>query len=215
MSVHHPRPRASNRWLTTLIITGVVVGSLLAPATAFARNVFFNGIKLDSSVAMKPQTFSGCEVRIDDNGDIHITAKGYKVIPTETKPQAAPPARDPNAPRQYWLITKQTQRGVAQYDVDVFVNDQFVTKVRAMDEPLVLDISRFVNRGENKVRMVAVKNLGERRVSQSPTDSLEVLVGEGIAGGGTVTVDKVHVTFKRTASETTNIREDFSFKADN
>jgi hypothetical protein len=182
--------------------------ALLLASPAFARDVFLNGVKLDSSVKMKAQTFSGCDVRIEENGDIYITAKGYKVVPVEAGP---PPAQ--SQAKQFWLISKQTQRGIAQYDVDVFMNDQFVKKVRSNEDPVVLDITRFVARGENRVRMVATKNLGERRVSHSPTDVLEVLVGEGLLGGSTVTVNKVLVSFKRNANETTNIREDFSFTA--
>jgi hypothetical protein len=193
----------------------VAVTAVLLPSRADARNVYLNGVKLDSNVSLKPQTFSGCDVRIDEKGDIHITAKGYKVTAQEGRAQVAQPApAAPSAgPRGFWLVTKQTERGAVQYDVDIFINDAFVKKVRSIDEPTVLDVSRFVRSGQNRVRMVAIKNTGERRASSSPTDTLEIFLGEGTVGGGTVTVDKVHATFTRNASETNNFREDFTFAA--
>ena len=191
------------------ILTLAVLVSLAARAEA--RNVFLNGVRLDANVAMKPQTFTGCDVRIDDKGDVYITARGYKVVAPETKAAApvvngAPLAGD----RRYWLISKFNDRGAAGFDVDVFINDTFVKKVRATDDPLVLDISRHIQQGDNKVTMVATKNTVDAKTSRSPTDTLEVILGEGVAGGGTVTIDKVHAAFKRNASETGNLREDFT-----
>jgi hypothetical protein len=99
--------------------------------------------------------------------------------------------------------------------VDVFINDQLVTKVRSSEDPVVLDVTRFVNAGGNRVRMVATKRLESGRVSHSPTDSLEVQLGEGTQNGRTVTVNRVLATFRRDASETTSIREDFTFSVGN
>lgn len=220
--------------LAALFVAASLITILGDAAPALARNVYLNGVKLDASVQMKAQTFTGCDVRIDDAGDVYITAKNVQIVPTDIRPAAPPPPAPPPPPpraapspppppppaqtrvstsgdKPVWLISRQTQRGVSQYDVDVFINDQFVTKVRSDDDPVVLDISRWISRGTNRVRMIAVKNMGDRRVSSSPTDTLEVLMGEGVLGGSTVRVDKVLVSFKRNANETSNIREDFSF----
>src|SRR5687768_3684535 len=51
-----PKENAMRAHRVAIVAIAVLV---LAPATALARNVFLNGIKLDSNVAMKPQTFSG------------------------------------------------------------------------------------------------------------------------------------------------------------
>jgi hypothetical protein len=158
-----------------------------------------------------------CDVRFDERGDIYITAKGYKVVVNGTPGPGTPvdsrPAPQPSAQRGYWLISKQTVRGAVQYDVDVYVNDVLVKKVKSIDDPTVIDISKYVTSGKNAVRMIAIKNIGDRRVSMSPADTMEIMVGEGVMSQGTVTVDKVHLTFKRTAAETQNLREDFDLKA--
>jgi hypothetical protein len=180
--------------------------------TAEARNVYLNGIKLDSSVAMKPQTFKDCEVRIDERGDIHITATGYKVVAPEGEKPAPPPggATGPaEGDRRFWLISKFNDRGAAGFDVEVYINNTFVKKIRAGDDPLVLDVSRFIQPGDNRISMLATKNPTAARGSRSPADTLEVVLGEGIASGGTVTIDKVHATFKRNGSESGTLREDY------
>src|SRR5688572_2767142 len=91
--------------LTLAVVFAFVIVSM--GGRAEARSVYLNGIKLDANVAMKPQTFSGCDVRIDEKGDVYITAKGYRVVAPETRPaaptvNAAPLAGD----RRYWLISK-------------------------------------------------------------------------------------------------------------
>jgi hypothetical protein len=199
------------------MILAIVLIFLAGGAVAEARSVYLNGVKLDASVTLQPQTFVGCDVRIDPSGDIHITAKGYKVAVPQAVPDTGSttvaPATTASGPRGFWLVTKQTQRGVVQYDVDVFINDAHVKKVRSVDDPAVLDVSRYVKPGDNRVRMIAVKNAGERRASMSPTETMEIFLGEGTVGGGTVTVDKVHVSFKRSAADVQNVRQDYGFKA--
>jgi hypothetical protein len=200
--------------LTLAVVFSFVGTTLLSPGQVEARSVFLNGVKLDANVAMKPQTFTGCDVRIDEKGDIYITAKGYRVVaPADSKPPAQVNAAPMTGDRHYWLISKFNDRGAAGFDVDVFINDTFVKKVRASDDPLVLDISRHIQQGDNKVTMVATKNTPDAKSSRSPTDTLEIILGEGIAGGGTVTIDKVHAAFRRNASESGNLREDFTVTA--
>lgn len=223
-----------------VFIAAIAVGIFGAAGVADARKIFLNGVKLEDHVAIAPQTFAGCDVRFDEAGDIHITAKGYKISsggttgtalptppptpapPPSPPPPAArapaappppPPAARPTGPRQTWLVSRETMKGATQYEVDVYINDAFVKKVRSTEDPVVLDVSKFVVNGENKVRMVAMKQIGERRVSQSAADTLEISIGQGSAGGGTVTIDKVLCTFRRNAGETQNLREDFSFRS--
>jgi hypothetical protein len=53
--------------------------------------------------------------------------------------------------------------------------------------------------------------MGDKRVSSSAADVLEIVVGEGTVGGGTVSIDKPVVTWKRTAQETKNFAEEHKF----
>lgn len=187
---------------------------LLMTGAAEARDVYLNGVKLDANVILKNQTFPACEVKFDENGNVYITAKGFKVQVTAAEPPketVAPPPADGKLSKRYWLVSKYNKKGQAQYDVDVFVNDQFVKKVRSIDDATVLEVTKFVKPGANKVRLVAVKNLGDKRLSSSVVDFLEIVVGEGAVGGGTVTIDKAVVSYKRTAAETGDFKDDFAF----
>jgi hypothetical protein len=199
-----------------MLSTVLVLGILGVAASAEARDVYLNGIKLDSNVVLKNQTFSACEVKFDEAGNVYITAKGFKIQLKEadgTQPAAdePPPAADGKLAKRYWLVSKQTKRGVTQYDLDIYVNDSLAKKVRSNDDATVLEVTKFVKAGANKVRVVAVKNLGDKRVSSSPTDTLEVVIGEGNVAGGTVTIDKPVVTYKRSASETENFADNYAF----
>jgi hypothetical protein len=217
-------------------IVGSALGMALVSFTsgpASAREVYFNGVKIDSSVVVKAQSFSGCDVRFDDRGDIYITAKGYNVVATPTSPPRAPAPPPPPSPpspppvsrtnmaenavnlakKGVWLISKLSQRGVVQYDVDVYVNESFVRKVKSVEDPVVVDITRWIRPGQNRVRMEAKKNVPDKRMSLSPTDTMEVIIGEGVLGGSTVNVDKVIVDFKRTAQETEPFTEEYSVAA--
>jgi hypothetical protein len=219
---------------SVLVVLALTATALAAPPPVATRDVYLNGVKLDASVVLRPQTFNGCEVRIDDRGDVYITAKGYSVIsqPAPSQPRSAsppppvpipPPAPIPPpqkkdlavdlAKNRVWLISKQTQRGAVQYDVDVLVNGALVRKVKSVEDPVVLDITRYIKSGVNTVRLSAQKNIPDRRVSMSPTDTLEVVIGEGTLGGSTVNIERVLVDFLRNAQETDPITEDFTVAA--
>jgi hypothetical protein len=185
----------------------------LAAAPASAREVFLNGIKLDTSVTIAPQTFPNCEVRVADNGDIYITAKGFKLEPRAKGD--APPVTAP-APTtlqgRYWLISKQPRKGMAQYEVDVFVNGKFVKKVRSADDPVILEVTKWVRPGENKVQLVAKKTITDKRLSSSPTDTLDIVLGEGSVNGGTISITRPVVQYKRTAHETQGFTDESGFE---
>jgi hypothetical protein len=186
-----------------------------ASTPAFARDVYLNGVKLGPDVLIKNQQFPACEVAIDEKGDVYITAKGFKIDVAPAKDDApkgkeAAPS-DGKLTKRYWLISKQVKRGQAQYDIDVFVNGKHVKKVRSADDPVVLEITKFVKPGDNTVQLVAKKDMGDKRLSSSPTDTIEVVLGEGTVGGGTVSITKPVVSYSRNAQETKNFTDELSF----
>ena len=189
----------------------------LASRTALPRDVYFNGVKLEPHVMVKNQTFPACEVRFDTEGNVHITAKGYKVglAPAGNETAAAPVEEGTPAPtkvtKRYWLVAPQPKRGLVQYDIDVFLNGAFVKRIKSGDDKAILEVTKYVRPGTNTVRLIATKNLGNKRVSASPQDVMEVVIGEGVVGGGTITIDRALVTYRRTAAETGNHSDNYSF----
>ncbi len=176
-------------------------------------------MKLDDNIILTNQTFAACEVKFDDKGDVYITAKGVKigVQPTagdakkDGKDDTVGPSADGKLVKRYWLVSAQAKPGLVQYDVDVYVNGKFVKKVRSADDRVVMEVTKWVQAGDNKARLVATKNMGDKRVSSSAADTLEIIIGEGTVGGGTVAIDKPVVSVKRNAQETKNITEEVSF----
>jgi hypothetical protein len=206
----------SSRLVAVLAVCAGLAG--LVPGVASARDVYFNGVKLEPHVTVKNQTFANCEVRFDLDGNVYITAKGYKVsvTPSGNEPSgaAAPSDQAPaKVTKRYWLVAPQPRRVVVQYDLEVYLNGTLVKRIRAGDDKAILEVTRYVRPGLNSVRVLAIKNLGNKRLSSSPQDVMELVVGEGVVGGGTVTIDRALVSYKRTAAETGNFADSYGFQS--
>jgi hypothetical protein len=203
----------------------VVVASMALARAADAREVWLNGVKLDPHVAVKSTRLSGCDVVIDEKGDVHIVAKGVRVevapVPptvaasgtrtTTAAPPPAPAGAEAKLTSRYWMSAPQRSRGRVDYDIDVFVNETHVTRLRSEDTRVLVEITRHVKRGENRVRLVARKRAGATRGSASAADVMEIVVGSGRVGQGTVTIDEPLVTYRRNAAETKEFQDEYRF----
>jgi hypothetical protein len=112
--------------------------------------------------------------------------------------------------KRYWLVSEEKDGSAAQYDVDVFINAKFIRKIRAGEPQVVLEITRYLHPGANKVLFAATKRAEGGRKSASPASFLKLVVGEGDSGGNTVTIDNPLIESKRTAAETENVNEEFT-----
>ena len=196
---------------------------------------FLNGVNIDG---LRAQSFEKCKtVKIDDRGDIYLDCPGYEVqaqapvaqAPVAAAALAAPAAIVPAAPtpsvaassvgappagpigKHYWLVSEENPG--AQYDLDIFVNSKWVRKVKAGEPQIVLEVTRYLSPGPNKVLFAATKHLEAGRKSTSAAAFLKITVGEGEAGGNTVMIDNPLVECKRTAAETDNVNEEFTLQA--
>jgi hypothetical protein len=184
-------------------------------------SVFLNGVNIDS---LRSQSFEKCKtVKIDERGDVHLDCPGYQV---ETQqPQAAPLVPSaPSAPpvvqaavssaitKHYWLVSEDANSALAQYDLDVFVNSKWIRKIKAGEPQIVLEISKYMTVGPNKILFAATKHVEAGRKSTSPASFVKIVVGEGEVGGSTVMIDNPLVECKRTAAETDNVNEEFTIQ---
>ena len=189
-------------------------------------STFLNGVNIDG---LRSQSFEKCKtVKLDDRGDVYLDCPGYEV--QAQAPPAAPASAPivPSAPtpavasstlgappatisKHYWLVSEENPG--AQYDLDVFVNSKWVRRVRAGDPQIVLEVTRYLTPGPNKVLFAATKHLELGRKSTSPKSFLKITVGEGESGGNTVMIDNPLVECKRTAAEIDNVNEEFSLQA--
>jgi hypothetical protein len=192
--------------------------------------LFLNGVNIDG---VRGQTFEKCRtVRIDERGDIHLDCPGYQVegaaapagakgAPTASgAAPASQPAAPPAAPatpgvitKRYFLVTEQNEQGAAQYDLDLFINSKWVRKFRAGEDQVVMELTKLLQPGTNKLIFAATKHLEAGRRSASPSTFIRVVVGEGESGGGNVMIDNPLLECKRTAAEIDNVNEEFTIQA--
>ncbi len=209
--------------------------TLLGAGTPSGPAITLNGVDI---AGVTGQRFDNATVVIDEKGAVHIEAKGYAVRTVEVT--APPPAHLPTATpaptliaaapatpavlsptatsttrataRRYFLVTQQSQPDGTQYDVSVFINSQWIREVRSSEENLVMEVTKFLHPGENRVMLEAKKRGGERHGS-SPDVTLRVIVGEGSALGSDVTIDDPIVDMRRNAAETQSFTEEYSLVA--
>ncbi len=159
----------------------------MMPTWLLAASVFLNGVNIDG---VRGQNFEKCRaVRIDDKGNL--------VVP-------------PSLAKHYFLVTEQSDGAAAQYDVDVYVNSKWVRKVRSGDEQIVLDITRFLSPGPNRLLFAATKRAPK---AGAATSFVRFIVGEGESSGAQVLIDNPLLECKRTAAETDNVNEEFTVQA--
>lgn len=191
----------------------VVAAALAGPALA-APGITLNGLPIDG---VTDQRIEHATVVIDDRGDVHIEAEGYVArtagggggAPTVKMASVAQPS---TLSRRYFLITDHAAPGTG-YDLAVFVNAQWIREVRASEPRMVMEITRYLRPGANRLVLAATKRSQEERASTSPDVALQVVVGEGSVAGDQVTIDTPLVQSRRTAAETGDRSEEYVLEA--
>jgi hypothetical protein len=191
-------------------------------------SVFLNGVNVDG---LRSQSFEKCKtVKIDERGDVWLDCPGYEVqsqpvvVPNAPTPQPTPapfaaaalvPAPPPAAviTKHYWMVSEEANGAQTQYDFDVFINSKWVRKIKAGEPQIVLEITKYLQPGQNKVLLAATKHMEGGRKTNSANSFVKITVGEGEAGGNTVMIDNPLIECKRTAAETDNINEEFTLVA--
>lgn len=192
------------------------------PASA-GPAITLNGVSIDGATG---QRFEGATVTIDDRGDVHIEAKGYAARPAgDPAPRSAPVAAlgaaaalaaATTAParlaRRYFLVAEHARPG-AEYDLAVFVNAQWVREVKAGEPQVVLEITRWLNPGPNRVMLAATRRPGTAAAPAAPGVALRAVVGEGTVGGDRVVIDRPLAELTRTAADAGDRTEEFVVEA--
>ena len=173
-----------------------------------AKSVFLNETNIDGVTA---QHFDNCVVDIDAQGNVHITARGYKV--EVQKPTPATPPPQTAATKRYWLVTENRSPGMDQYELEVLINNQTVKKIFSKDESIYVEITRYIHAGDNSVYIIAKKNIeGGQRRSTSPYHYTRVIIGEGTVNEKTIVIDKQLLDYRRTAAEIENFADPFTIE---
>ena len=193
-------------------------------AAVTGPSVTLNGVPIDGATS---QRFDNATVVIDEKGNIHIEVKGYAVrtddgtparpsTPAGPKPAVATAPATTAAPqppivtRRYFLATEHTPPGTG-YDLAIFINAQWIREVKANEPQVVMEITKYLRPGPNRLVLSATKR--PERPSTSKDVVLRVLVGEGNIGGDHVMLENTLVEMVRNAAETGDRTEEFSIDA--
>jgi len=179
---------------------------VLVAFSAHAGSVYLNNVKIDG---VTNQRFEKATVRIDEKGNVFIDAPGYKVQQVEGGPSEGPSTGA--LTKHYFLVTEQTVIGMTEYDIDLYVNGKWVRKLRSSEDQIVSEVTKHLVPGKNTILFVCKKTSGENRRSYSKEHVFRVMIGEGNMSGDHVMIDNPVVKFERTAADTGDLSQEFTF----
>ena len=199
-------------WLDLRIVLTCAIAALctlVGTASADERKVFLNGIDL-VDVDVRGHQFKGCEVRFDDQGNVHITVKGLKIGTTADRDQATKPT-DKRLGKKHFLVIKPVRKNGDKYRLSVYINGKLFKVVKGLPQMQVHDITRLVKSGDNTVRLVSARSVAGK-TKGAPSDDLEIVVGRGRLENGTVLIQVPHVEYRRQSSDVRQYDKKHRFK---
>ncbi len=179
---------------------------------ALAVEVYVNGVSVDG---LTNHTFEKVTVRLDEKGNVQIDAPGYSVKKVTLSGGSEKSAAKPEGAitQKYYLVTEQNPPGMTEYEVDLFLNGKFLRTLKSGDDQIVTEITKQLRPGQNLVIAQAKKRYANASNPKSLSRShvFRVIIGEGNTTSDQVTIEKQLVTFTRTAADTNDVTQEFSF----
>ncbi|HEX9242251.1 MAG TPA: hypothetical protein VF875_07380 [Anaeromyxobacter sp.] len=206
------------RPLTLAFAAAALLGA--SASAAAPPSVSLNGVNIDGVTS---QRFDHATVVIDAQGNVDIQVKGYEARSTEItvkqRPQTGagggaggPGAAAGKMSRRYFVAVENTPPGT-QYDLAIFVNAQWIREVKSAEPSAVIEITKYLRAGQNRVTLAATKRLAGQRLAYGREVTLKVVGGEGNVGGDHVMIDVPLFETTRTAAEMDDKTEEFVFDA--
>jgi len=188
---------------------------MVVSAPASAGSLYVNGVLADG---LRNTAFQNCDVRIDDEGNVHISAKGFVVQPSGAAkqpgtPGAPGPGQAGTLTRRYYLVGLAERPGESQWVIDVFINNKFVRKITDRERQTMLEVTKYLKVGRNTVHLQASRDLSYGRRSSSPRANVEVVIGEGSRASGALLVNNPIIRYRKTAAEMGTEVKDFPLVA--
>src|SRR5690606_13338504 len=207
--------RSMTLFRSTLILLSLALG-LSAPS--FAKgSVFLNGVNIDGT----PVEIERAKVRIDAEGNVHLTAPGYQVHRQDARAaegfQPQPFTRVISGPQRpqarYWLATEFSLGSRVSYDVDVIVNGELTVRIREEDGQVSEEHTGRLRSGRNTLRFVARKVGRTGRNEGSQTPFLRVHIGEGTEQADRIVLQRPEITFSVRADQREDQQREFTLEA--
>jgi hypothetical protein len=187
----------------------VIVAVMCVGLPVVAAEVYVNGVNVEG---LTNHTFEKVTVRLDEKGNVQIDAPGYSVKKVAL---AGEKVEKPDGviTQKYFLVTEQNPLGMTEYDIDLFLNGKYLRTVKSGEDQLVTDISRQLKPGKNQVVIQAKKRYANAMLPKSTSKAhvFRIIIGEGATNLDQVMIEKQLVTFTRTAADTNDITQEFTF----
>jgi hypothetical protein len=110
------------------------------------------------------------------------------------------------------MVTQLSPEGRSGYDVDVYINNIWIRKVQNAEGQVVMEITRLLNPGKNMVKLAAIKTRGAPS-APATRGQLSIILGEGVAGGNNVVIDRPIIEYRRQASEDDAFVNEYTLEA--
>lgn len=181
---------------------------------ALAGGVYVNGTYVEPR-SMAGVNLAGATVRFDDQGNVHISAPGYKIQVADgvqpastTRPPVISPPKSTSgvAYGRWWVVTED--QGSKGHLVDVYINGTLAATIRSGQGTQLVELSKWLKLGSNEVVLRSTStNPGggaltvfagaggtEKGHFDMPSPSIEYGLGAGKTGTHerkyTITVDR-------------------------
>ncbi|MDJ0761790.1 MAG: hypothetical protein QNJ97_02280 [Myxococcota bacterium] len=197
----------------------IMAFGLTLPTAAVARSVYLNGADIS---AVRNQTISNATVTIDKDGNVRISAPGYKVEHIDPSAGAAASTREASKPNsrgganptlteKYYLVTQPSEN--SQYSFTVAVNGVEYKTIVAKDPQVIMEISAWLHKGDNEIHIRAKKDLSAGRKSNSSGDEARIIIGVGTEENKKVKISAVKASVKVNAAMVGTVDKHFVLTA--
>jgi hypothetical protein len=157
--------------------------ALLAGALpAGAAEIFLNGTRI---ATLKNVELQHCTVKFDANGDLQITAPGYRVEYTadgEAKVVGQPDRAAVARPKQRYALVYEPSPKV-RFTFEVWLNNKLLRKIGADSPRFLIDLGQELVAGANTVRVIARPLDGAAAGAEGDIAALRMYRGEVTADG--------------------------------
>ena len=159
--------------------------------SAAASVLYVNGVRADG---LRDFAFEEVDVRIDEQGNVWITAPHYDVAVdaharAATTTPAAPTAAASNT--RYWLVTEdQASHGQT---VEIWINEKLVKMLNSGQSGLQVDLTPFLHDGANTVVLYGT-------AKGSAGGAIRIRIGTGSLVNGKVSLSKTDIDHRSSAT---------------
>ena len=197
------------RIVAVMAIAGLAA-ALQASETASAGGssvkVFVNEVEV---TGLTNQEFKNCTVQFDAEGNIRVSAPGYKVkrldsVATEEEGSSSTTVvtekKKEKLQKKYFLVTEENNGAKVWDTYSLIVNGSVVKKFSSSDGVILENITKHFSKGSNQIVITAAKK--DTYPGGSKSNWFRIIIGEGHEEAKQIVIDKTLGSITRKGSDT-------------